>query len=87
MKTTCKKGEMLSIPLSKNLHKKITKRWKKQIGYGTNYSSVTKKKLLVACDKVYGDMPKLKTIAKRWIEANYWKVWRSYKGWNKEICG
>lgn len=73
MKTTCKKGEMLSIPLSKNLHKKITKRWKKQIGYGTNYSSVTKKKLLVACDKVYGDMPKLKTIAKRWIEANYGK--------------
>ena len=42
MKTTCKKGEMLSIPLSKNLHKKITKRWKKQIGYGTNYSSVIK---------------------------------------------
>ena len=39
---TCKKGEMLSIPLSKNLHKKITKRWKKQIGYGTNYSSVIK---------------------------------------------
>ena len=73
MKTTCKKGEMLSIPLSKNLHKKITKRWKKQIGYGTNYSGVTKKKLLVACDKVYGDMPKLKTIAKRWIEANYGK--------------
>ena len=49
------------------------KRWKKQIGYGTNYSGVTKKKLLVACDKVYGDMPKLKTIAKRWIEANYGK--------------
>lgn len=73
MKTTCKRGEMLSIPLSKNLHKKITKRWKKQIGYGTNYSSVTKKKLLVACDKVYEDMPKLKTIAKRWIEANYGK--------------
>ena len=73
LKTTCKKGEMLSIPLSKNLHKKITKRWKKQIGYGTNYSGVTKKKLLVACDKVYGDMPKLKTIAKRWIEANYGK--------------
>ena len=45
----------------------------KQIGYGTNYSGVTKKKLLVACDKVYGDMPKLKTIAKRWIEANYGK--------------
>ena len=69
----CQRGEVVSGRVWISLHKKITKRWKKQIGYGTNYSSVTKKKLLVACDKVYEDMPKLKTIAKRWIEANYGK--------------
>lgn len=73
LKTKMRQGEMLAVPLSKDLHKKITKRWRRTIGYGKKYNKISKGELLNACDKVYYDMPKLNEVAKNWINSVYGK--------------
>lgn len=73
LKTKMRQGEMLAVPLSKDLHKKITKRWRRRIGYGKKYNKISKGELLNACDKVYYDMPKLNEVAKNWINSVYGK--------------
>lgn len=64
--------DYLSIPLTKDLHKKITKRWRDQFSYGTNYRKITKNQMRNAIKKVYKDMPQLLDEALEWFEKN-WK--------------
>ncbi len=56
-----------SIPISANLHKEITKRWRRAIPYRNHMKApekISKKILLEHCEEIYGDMPELKIIAK-----------------------
>ena len=64
--------DYLSIPLSKELHQKITNRWRKYFPYGTDYNIITKDKMKKAINEVYKDMPQLKKEALKWFEKN-WK--------------
>jgi hypothetical protein len=44
------KGKMLSLPLDKKLHRKITRRWRKEIEYKPwTYDKITKKEMLAHC--------------------------------------
>ena len=64
--------DYLSIPLTKDLHKTITKRWRDYFPYGTNYKKITKTEMRKAIKEVYKDMPQLLKEALEWFEKN-WK--------------
>ena len=64
--------DFLSIPLTKDLHKTITKRWRQYFPYGTNYNKITKSQMRKAIKYVYRDMPQLLEKALEWFEKN-WK--------------
>ncbi len=68
----CKVDDFLSIPLTKDLHKIITKRWRKAVKYGTNYTKMSYLQVKKAVKKVYYDMPELQKMALQWVEKN-WK--------------
>ena len=73
-KLNLKPGDYPSVPLSKELHRKITNRWKKVEPYqkGKNkYKKLTKKRLLQDARSVYHDMPELKKIATKTINKYY----------------
>lgn len=63
--------DMLSIPLTKKLHRKITNRWRKIVPYGTSLKKFSKKEMLSYCRAVYHDMPKLKDIATSYVNKNW----------------
>ena len=52
-----------SVPLTPELHRKITKRWRKVVPYGINYRKITKDQLIRYCRIVYNDMPELRKVA------------------------
>ena len=64
--------DYLSIPLEKELHKVITKRWRKILPYGMNYKKITKKQMEKAIKEVYKDMPQLLEETLKWFKRN-WK--------------
>ena len=69
----CKNADaFLSIPLDKDLHKIITKRWRQAIPYGTKYKNITYTQMKNAINYVYSDMPELKKTALKWFQQN-WK--------------
>ena len=61
------------IPISKDLHRVITNRWRKEIPYGTDYKKLNKKTLIKAANQVYKDMPELRKVAIKIIEKYYSK--------------
>ena len=61
------------IPISKDLHRVITNRWRKEIPYGTDYKKLNKKILIKAANQVYKDMPELRKVAIKIIEKYYSK--------------
>lgn len=64
-----------SVPISKELHRKITNRWRKVQPYERGkkkYKNLTKKKLLQDARIVYHDMPELRKIATE-INHKYYK--------------
>ena len=67
-----KTDDFLSVPLSKELHRTITNRWRNCFPYGTNYSKITKTQMRNAIKKVYKDMPQLLNETLKWFEKN-WK--------------
>lgn len=67
-----KPNKFMSIPISKDLHKIITKRWRNVCKYGTNYTKISKKEMKQFVRAVYYDMPKLKKYALKWVDKN-WK--------------
>ena len=64
--------DYLSIPLTKDLHKIITKRWRDYFPYGKNYNNLSKTKMRKAIKKIYNDMPQLLDETLEWFEKN-WK--------------
>ncbi|MBR5460710.1 MAG: hypothetical protein IKV53_07540 [Clostridia bacterium] len=64
--------DYISVALDKQLHKEITKRWRKNFKYGTKYSNITKSQMRNAIKDVYKDMPELMDIALDWFE----KCWK-----------
>ena len=66
-----KQSDFLSIPISKGLHKTITKRWRNVCKYGSNYRKISKKQMKQYIRAVYYDMPKLKKQALKWVD-KYW---------------
>lgn len=64
-------GSMMSVPLEKSLHQKITKRWRKEIPYGTDYTKISKARMIKAVNNVYRDMPALKAYALKYLD----EVW------------
>ena len=62
-----------AIPISKDLHRVITNRWRKEIPYGTDYKKLNKKTLIKAANQVYKDMPELRKVAIKIIEKYYSK--------------
>lgn len=64
--------KMMSVPISKSLHKTITKRWRKEIPYRYNYSSLSKDRMIKAINNVYYDMPALKKYALKYLN----EVWK-----------
>ena len=65
-------GSMMSVPLEKSLHQKITKRWRKEIPYGTDYTKISKTRMRIAINRVYYDMPALKAYALKYLD----EVWK-----------
>jgi RHS repeat-associated protein len=65
-------SKMMAVPISKKLHKTITKRWRKEFKYGYDYSKITKKQMKKAIKNVYKDMPALKKYALKYLE----EVWK-----------
>ena len=63
----------MSIPLEKELHKTITKRWRKEFKYGYKYSTITYSQMEKAIKNVYFDMPALKKVALDWFKKNWMK--------------
>ena len=58
------KRKVLPIcPLTPELHRKITKRWRKVVPYGINYRKITKDQLIRYCRIVYNDMQELRKVA------------------------
>ena len=72
-KLSLKASDYPSVPLSKELHRKITNRWKKVEPYqGKNkYKKLTKKQLLRDARIVYHDMPELRKVATKTIDKYY----------------
>ena len=68
----CSADDFLSIPINKDLHKIITKRWRNVCGYGKGYDNITKKQMKQFINAVYYDMPQLKKYALKWLDKN-WK--------------
>ena len=66
------KSNMLSVPLEKTLHKKITKRWRKVVPYRTSGKNITKKEMISYCRQVYHDMPALKKATTSYVN-KYWR--------------
>ena len=71
-KTVKSTDDYLSIPLAKDLHKTITKRWRSIFPYGMNYLKISKTQMRNAIKKVYKDMPQLLNETLKWFEKN-WK--------------
>ena len=71
-KKICSTDDFLSIPLTKDLHKIITKRWREYFPYGMNYSKITKSQMRKAIKYVYRDMPQLLEETLKWFE----KAWK-----------
>lgn len=67
-----KTDDYLSIPITKELHRTITNRWRQCFPYGTNYRKITKSQMRAAIKKVYKDMPQLLNETLQWFEKN-WK--------------
>ena len=68
-----KVDDYLSIPLDKNFHKIITKRWRDIFPYGMKYKKITKSQMKNAIKKVYKDMPQLLNETLKWFEKNWRK--------------
>ena len=66
-------NDYLSVPLSKDLHKTITQRWRKYFPYGMNYKNITKPQMRRAIKSIYKDMPKLLEQVLDWFEDNWRK--------------
>ncbi len=66
------KDSFLSVPLTKELHKTITKRWRNVCKYGTDYKNIGKKQMKAYVRAVYYDMPKLRDQALKWLD-QHWK--------------
>ena len=62
-KLKLKGNDYPAIPISKDLHRVITNRWRKEIPYGTDYKKLNKKTLIKAANQVYKDMPELRKVA------------------------
>ena len=67
-KLKLKGNDYPAIPISKDLHRVITNRWRKEIPYGTDYKKLNKKTLIKAANQVYKDMPELRKVAIKIIE-------------------
>ncbi len=67
-----KTDDYLSVPITKDLHQIITKRWRKVFPYGTNYKKITKSQMKKAIKEVYKDMPQLLEETMAWFDKN-WK--------------
>lgn len=61
--------DILSIPLSKELHKLYTSRWRNAIGYGW-WNKPSKNRLIQAISEVYYDNPQLLSHIRRWLRRN-----------------
>ncbi len=72
-KLKLKGNDYPAIPISKDLHRVITNRWRKEIPYGTDYKKINKKTLIKAANQVYKDMPELRKVAIKIIEKYYSK--------------
>ncbi len=72
-KLKLKGNDYPAIPISKDLHRVITNRWRKEIPYGTDYKKLNKKTLIKAANHVYKDMPELRKVAIKIIEKYYSK--------------
>ncbi len=73
-KLKLKGNDYPAIPISKDLHRVITNRWRKEIPYGTDYKKLNKKTLIKAANQVYKDMPELRKVAIKIIEKYYSKL-------------
>ena len=78
----CKVDNYLSIPLSKELHRTITNRWRnlhktnryfKYFKYGSNYTKITYTMMEKAIKEVYKDMPQLLYETLTWFRKNWRK--------------
>lgn len=67
-----KQSKMMAVPLEKNLHKKITNKWRDAFKYGIDYEKLTKEKMKEIIKDVYEDMPALKKYALKYLE----EVWK-----------
>ena len=72
-KLKLKGNDYPAIPISKDLHRVITNRWRKERPYGTDYKKLNKKTLIKAANQVYKDMPELRKVAIKIIEKYYSK--------------
>ena len=72
-KLKLKGNDYPAIPISKDLHRVITNRWRKEIPYGTDYKKLNKKTLIKAANQVYKDTPELRKVAIKIIEKYYSK--------------
>ena len=79
----CRIGDYLTVPLTKEFHKTITKRWRdlyktdeyfKFFKYRSNYKKITREMMEKAIKEVYKDMPELMNEALIWFRANWRKV-------------
>lgn len=73
-------GNFLSIPLTKDLHRIITNRWRnlyklgdefKYFKYGSNYLNITYSMMERAIKEVYGDMPGILDDVLEWFRKNW----------------
>ena len=62
-----KAKDMMSVPLSKELHKEITRRWREVHQYGKPYGTLDKSTMKYYIEKVYKDMPALKEYALKYL--------------------
>ena len=78
----CNVDNYLSIPLSKELHRTITNRWRnlhktnryfKYFKYGSNYTKITYTMMEKAIKEVYKDMPQLLYETLTWFRKNWRK--------------
>ena len=78
----CNVDDFLAIPLTKDLHKVITSRWRdlykkggvfKYFKYGADYSKITYSMMEKAIKEVYKDMPQLLDEVLDWFRKNWRK--------------
>lgn len=58
-----KANDILSIPLTSELHQKFTNAWRKALPYGKSY---TAKQIVKAMNSVYEDYPQILNQLKNW---------------------